>query len=62
MNCKKCVYCVQSKKESLHVICKNKTLLKKLGLTNEYEKISEPCYCTFYTTKKKYIKQEIKKL
>lgn len=52
MNCKKCIYCIQSKRCELSVICSNKKLLTKLGYTDEYEKISEPCYCVFYKTKK----------
>lgn len=62
MNCKKCVYCVQDMRHTIKIICRNKTFLQKLGLFNDCEKIDEPCYCTFYTTKKQYIKQEINKL
>lgn len=62
MNCKNCIYCVQVKRNEYYVICRNKELLRKLDLHDDYERLCEPKYCVFYTTKKEYIKQEINKL
>ena len=58
MNCKNCIYCVQSKKEQLTIVCKNKKLLTNLGCNTpgkSYYKIDEPEYCAFYLNKKKNI-------
>jgi hypothetical protein len=62
MNCKKCIYCVQSKRENLKVVCSNKTLLTKLGLYEDYACIGEPCYCKFYKSKSQYLKERNKDL
>ena len=60
MNCKKCIYCVQSKKYSNDIVCSNQDLIKKYGGTDKYEKLSEPCYCVYYTTYKEAIKENLK--
>ena len=57
MDYRKCIYCIQSKRELLEVICSNEKLLRRLGKTDPYECIKEPCYCVFYKTYKDKIKE-----
>lgn len=56
MDCKKCYYCIQSKRNDLRVMCSNQKLLDNLMKDHDkYEVISEPDYCKFYVSKKKVV-------
>lgn len=59
MECKKCIHCLQIRKDKPSIVCDCKLLKKRLGLMGAYLLIEEPKYCACFKTYKQ-LKKELK--
>lgn len=57
MDCKKCIHCLQVRKDNPSIVCDNKKLMSKLKLLGAYLLIEEPAYCACFKTAKQQKKE-----